>query len=113
NRNGSAVSCNTAPGTAMDINSYAVTLKATGGTATYRNYINRQATAFPNHAEQLNPGDGTYKDAYYSFSYTPGGLFRLGTVTITGTGGSPKIDFVDQIPGAQDITSFGTPCPGI
>jgi len=113
NRNGSAVSCNTAAGTAMDINSYAVTLKATGGTATYRNYINRQATAFPNHAEQLNPGDGTYKDAYYSFSYTPGGLFRLGTVTITGTGGSPKIDFVDQIPGAQDITSFGTPCPGI
>src|SRR5436190_2248056 len=113
NRNGSAVTCNTAPGTAMDINSYAFCLVASGGTATYRNYINRQATAFPNHAEMLNPGDGTYKDAFYSFSYTPGGLLRLGTLTITGTGGSPTIGFVDIVGASQDFTSFGTPCPGI
>jgi len=113
NKDGSAVDCNTAPGTAMDINSYAINMVATGGSATYRNYINRQSAAFPNQAQTLNTGDGTFKTGYFSFSYTPGGLFRLGTLTITGTGGSPKIDIVDMLPASQDITSFGTPCPGI
>jgi hypothetical protein len=112
NQNGSAAQCNVNPGTAMAINSYAFNVVATGGTATYRNYINRQTVAFPNRAEVLNRGDGTYKNAFYSFSYTPAGLHRLGTLTITGTGGSPHIDFVDQISGAQDFTSFGTQCAG-
>jgi len=113
NRNGSAVTCNTAPATAMNINSYAFSIVATGGTVTYGTYVSRQTTAFPNQAEVLNPGDGTYKNAFYSFSYTPGGLFRLGTLTITGTSGTPAITFVDLITGAQDYTSFGTECPGI
>jgi len=113
NRNGSLADCNTVPGTAMDINSYAINLVATGGTVTYRNYINRQSTAMPNQAQTLNTGDGTFKTGFFSFSYTPGGLFRLGTLTIQGTGGSPHIDIVDILPASQDFTSFGTPCPGI
>src|SRR2546428_8721191 len=113
NRNGSTVTCNTVPGTAMDINSYAFNIVATNGTVTYRNYINRQSTAFPNQAQVVNAGDGSFKTGFFSFTYTPGGLFRLGTLTIQGTGGSPHIDFVDIIPASQDFTSFGTPCPGI
>ena len=89
NRDGSTADCNTVPGTVMDINSYAINLAVTGGTATYRNYINRQSTAFPNQAQTLNTGDGTFKTGFFSFTYSPGGLLRLGTLTITGTGGSP------------------------
>src|SRR6185295_18509928 len=53
------------------------------------------------------------KNAFYSFSYSAAGPYRLGTLTITGIAGSPHIEFVDQIAGAQDFTSFGTQCPGI
>src|SRR6266705_3355276 len=113
NKDGSVAGCNTVPGTVMDINSYAVNIVATGGTATYGNYINRQAAAFPNQAQTLNTGDGTFKTGFFSFTYTPAGLYRIGTLTITGTGGSPKINFVDILPASQDFTSFGTPCPGI
>ena len=113
NRNGSAAACNFNPLTAMTINSYAFNIVATGGTVMYTTYINRQTAAFPNQAETLNPGDGTYKTAFYSFSYSAAGLYRVGTLTITGLTGAPAIQFVDQIVGAQDNTSFGTECPGI
>ncbi|HKW50144.1 MAG TPA: hypothetical protein VJQ53_00260, partial [Candidatus Eisenbacteria bacterium] len=109
NRDGSTAGCNTVPGTVMDINSYAVNLAVSGGTATYRNYINRQTAAFPNQAQTLNAGDGTFKTGFFSFTYSPGGLLRLGSVTITGTGGSPKVGFVDILSASQDFTSFGTP----
>jgi hypothetical protein len=69
-----AAPCDVDPGTEMTINSYAFNLVASGGTVTYRNYINRQATTMPSQAQVVNPGDGvTYKNGFYSFSYTPAG----------------------------------------
>src|SRR2546428_12223857 len=47
NRNGSTVTCNTVPGTAMDINSYAFNIVATGGNGTRRQSTKPRSTAVP------------------------------------------------------------------
>ncbi|HKW51400.1 MAG TPA: T9SS type A sorting domain-containing protein, partial [Candidatus Eisenbacteria bacterium] len=50
---------------------------------------------------------------FYNFTYSAAGLYKLGTQTIMGASGTPAIQIVDQVAGAQDYTSFGTLCPGI
>ena len=111
NRNGSAVTCNTDPLKPMTINSYAFSLVATGGTVVYGKYVNLTSAQFPNQAANVNLGDGMYEIGFYSFSYSAAGLYKVGTLTIMGTAGAPAIHLVDQVPGAQDFTSFGTECP--
>src|SRR6266850_1131075 len=113
NRNGSTAVCDVNAATPMDINSYAVNMLASGGTVTYGNFINRQSATMSIQLQVVNPGDGvTYKNGFFGIAYIPAGLYRLGTLTITGTSGTPKIDFVDLANGSVDFTSFGTPCRG-
>jgi len=113
NRNGSTALCDTDPATLMTINSYAFNLQASGGTVTYSTYVNQQAAAMPNQAQIVNPGDGvSYKNGFFGTSYIAAGLYRLGTLTITGATGSPVINFVDLLTASVDFTSFGTQCFG-
>ena len=85
NRNGTTALCDDNAATALSINSYAFNLLASGGTVSYTTYVNQQATAMPNPAQVVNPGDGvSYKNGFFGTSYIAAGLYRLGTLTITG-----------------------------
>src|SRR6266850_7223923 len=113
NRNGSTAVCDVNAATPLDINSYAVNMLASGGTVTYGTFINRQSATMTIQLQVVNPGDGvTYKNGFFGIAYIPAGLYRLGTLTITGRTGTPGIDFVDLATGSVDFTSFGTPCRG-
>src|SRR6267142_2268487 len=113
NRNGTTAVCDVAAATARDISSYAVNMLASGGTVTYGTFINRQSATMSIQLQVVNPGDGvTYKNGFFGIAYIPAGLYRLGTLTITGRTGTPGIDFVDLAAGSVDFTSFGTPCRG-
>ena len=110
NRDGSTATCNTGDGN-LTINSYVVNLAASNGTVTYSNFINRPPTMNISLGE-LNSGNGLYKNGFGGVVALSPGLYRLATITITGTSGTPTIDIVDQVPGSIDWTSFGTQCSG-
>ena len=110
NREGSTATCDTGDGQ-LTMNSYIVNLAAADGAVTYSNFINRQTTFAVSFGE-LNPGNGTYKNGFGQPTALAPGLYRLCTITITGTSGTPTINIVDLVPGSFDITSFGTLCSG-
>src|SRR5439155_1077260 len=64
-----------------------------------------------NSSGELNPDGVRYKNGHYGIQYLPPGLFRLCTLTITGTSGTPRIDIVDLVSASTDFTGFGTQCP--
>ena len=113
NRNGNAAVCNVDPASQLWINEYIIYLQAAGGTVDYRDFINR--TPFPNANPGAlgNPGDGVrFGAGFYSVYWYAPGLYRLGTLTITGLTGTPEINFVDHLSGASYLAGFGTQCPG-
>ena len=114
NRDGSEVECNTADGI-LRINSYVVNLKTSGvGTVTYGGFINQQAPWTVNFGE-VNAGDGQYKNGRggpVDNALAPGGPYKLMTITITATSGSPSIIINDLNSNSADFTSFGTQCSG-
>jgi PKD repeat protein len=113
NRDGSEAVCNTQDGV-LQINSYAVNLIAQGGTVTYSGFINQQPAWSVSFGE-VNAGDGQYKNGgggAASAALPPGGPYKLMTVTIMGTAGSPSIVINDINSNSPDFTSFGTACSG-
>ncbi|HET9252234.1 MAG TPA: putative Ig domain-containing protein [Candidatus Eisenbacteria bacterium] len=109
NRDGSAAVCNRQDGE-LTINSYVVNLAVANGTASYSGFINR--TPFGVAFGELNPGNGLYKNGFGQQAPQLPGLYRLMTLTITATSGSPRVDIVDIVNGSADFTSFGTLCSG-
>ncbi len=114
NRDGTIVECNVDPSLPLNMNSYVVNLKASGGEVTYANFVNGFplfTTAFG----EANAGAGQYKNGFggpASAAVGPGGPFKICTITITGTTGSPLILINDINTDSQDFTSFGTRCDG-
>ena len=112
-RDGTTAQCKTADGD-LTINSYAVNLLAQNGTVTYSNFINQQPNFTVSFGE-ANVGDGQYKNGRGGSAANrlpPGGPYKLMTITITGTGGSPIIVINDLNSNSADFTSFGTQCSG-
>jgi hypothetical protein len=112
NRDGSLATCSSGGGTPNEIQSYAIILRAVGGTVSWSN--------FTNYMEGYIIGLGQYSDSiYYANGFGAGafsspGKYRLCSVTITPTSGVPDIVFSDAVPGRADLfTSFGSDCGGI
>ncbi|HET9251866.1 MAG TPA: putative Ig domain-containing protein, partial [Candidatus Eisenbacteria bacterium] len=110
NRDGSTAVCNQADGD-LTMNSYVVSFAATGGNVTYSGFINRQTT-FAVAFGEVNAGNNLYKNGFGQQAALPPGTYRLATITITGTGGTPAVDIVDIVAGSADFTSFGVQCSG-
>ena len=110
NRDGSTATCDTGDGD-LTINSYIFNLVASNGTVTFSNFINRQSTMVVALGE-TNQGDGVYKNGFAGVTALAPGLYRLATITIMGTSGTPFIDIVDRPYTSSDWTSFGTQCSG-
>jgi len=111
NRDGSTAACDTGDG-ALTINSYVVEMAASGGNVTYSGFVNQQAANMPTSFGEVNTGNNQYKNGFGGGTQLAAGTYKLCTVTITGSSGSPSIAIVDQITGTADFTSFGTACSG-
>lgn len=112
NRNGSATSCHSDPATPLDMFSYVVLLKSTGGSVSYSSYTNRVPGMALFHPPQ--PSDDTeFTTGIISgnaMAPLPPGKYLLGTLTITVVTGFPSVQFVPRLPRFTDITSFGSHC---
>jgi len=113
NRDGSATSCHSDPTIPLDLFSYNVNLKATGGTVAYSSYTNRM----PRSTQLSTPpaSDGT-RFATGAFAAPlaasfPPGKYLLGTFTITVATGSPTVEIVPLLDGPYfNATLFGSRC---
>ena len=112
-RDGSATSCHSSPATPLDMNSYVVNLKATGGTVSYSSYANRLPGATPlgstpaSDETQFSTGPFIVPVS----ASLPPGKYLLGTLTITVTSGFPSVQVVPRLTYPFiDATSFGSDC---
>ncbi len=112
NADGSAPTCQQ-EAVPFDIFSYEFTLRAWGdGTVTYGNWVQGPAMA------QFTVAGGEYRvgndfhTGFGSMDALPPGRYRLGTLEITVTG-TPRLSFVPVgVRSKDDITAFGSACPG-
>ena len=113
NRDGSLATCDTGDGDLGMWNSYAVNLKAAGGTVTFSNFVNQQAT-FTLMCVGVGIDFATAGDEMTTCRATPtsttGGLQQMFTVTVTGQSGTPSIQVIPLGTLGPNFTSFGTPC---
>ena len=112
NRNGTTAVCDVGS-EPLTINSFVVNLRAVGGTVTYANFVNQQTATMPIAlVGELNSGV-QYSIGFGGPTFLPPGHYRLGTLTITGATGLPRIDIVDGYQSSPDFTGFGTSCSGL
>ena len=106
NRDGSPATCDVEPGAPLAFNSYFFNLQAAAGSVSYGGFVTYVG---PVAFGELNPGDGVrYANGFGGFITYPPGTYHLATLTITGTGGIPFVNIVDQVSGEPNFTSFGT-----
>ena len=115
NRDGSLATCNMADGDLGFWNSYAVNLKASAGTVTFTNFVNRQSN-FDLTCVGVGIDFATAGDEMTACRATAtseaGGLKKMFTVTVTGQSGTPWLRFLPLGTLSPNFTSFGTPCSG-
>ena len=109
NRDGSVATCDVGP-EPLSMNDYYFNLQAAGGSVTYSGFVTHVGNiTFP----VLNPGDGVrYANGQGGITTFPPGTYRLATITITGTSGTPAVSIVDRVTGSIQITDFGTGASG-
>jgi PKD repeat protein len=110
-RDGSGAQCAQDPATQLTINAYEVHLEAVGGNVAYSGFQNLHLDWSTNHGE-LNQDQVHYKNGYGSAVVKAPGIYRVARLTITALAGSPRIDIIDQIPGSNGFTLFGSRCDG-
>jgi len=110
NRDGSTTSCHSDPSTPLDMFSYVVNLKATGGTVSYSAYTNRVSGMVQVGTPPAS--DGTqFSTGLITGTALPPGRYLLGTLTITVVTASPSVQIVPLLtPPLVDYTAFGSHC---
>jgi hypothetical protein len=109
-RDATQATCDAGPDP-LTIFSYVVNLMASGGTVAYSGFTNLQSEMTIGFGE-VNTGNGSYKNGWGGTTVLPPGLYRLASLSITVTEGSPFVEIVDQANGSTDFTSFGSQCLG-
>jgi len=113
NRDGSATSCHSNPATPLDMNSYVVDLKASGGTVSYSSYTNRLPGWAPFGSPHA-PDETQFCTGLIAGNPSaslPPGKYLLGTLTITVATGDPSVQIVPRLaPQFIDPTMFGSHC---
>jgi VCBS repeat protein len=108
NGDGSPAVCSVA-GEPFTINSYAVGLRATGGTVAWGTFTNRQPAIGTHGLRGETPTE--LIDEYYSFSYLPPGTYRLASLQMDVASGAPSIEIISTVSFPfPDQTSFGSSC---
>jgi hypothetical protein len=109
NRDGSLATCDADGVSPLNINSYVFNLS--GVSVTYSGFVNDMGAAFSINFGEINAGDGKYKNGNGAQVSVPGGLYKLGHITVNATSGA-VVNIVDLIPASSDFTSFGTGAGG-
>ena len=110
NRNGSEATCVTQDGD-LTINSYEFILRATGGTVSWSGFTNHQPDFTVNLGHGESPTD--YHNGQGGGAILPPGTYRLASVTMTVTLGTPSISIESSTPlSGVFLTSFGSRCSG-
>jgi len=111
NRDGSSALCSDRIAIPVSIFSYEFLLHASGGTVEWGSYVN----ALPG----MDFCFGEFKDGpdyytgYLGSKIYPPGKYKLGTLTVRVTSGTPRIQFVSRVPRWPWVqTSFGSMNPG-
>ncbi|HYJ32652.1 MAG TPA: FG-GAP-like repeat-containing protein [Candidatus Binatia bacterium] len=111
NRDSSPASCVTSDGD-LTINSYEFILRTSNGTVSWGAIENRIAAFSIPYGIESSGSD--YHAGYVSGTILPPGDYRLATVPITVSGGTPSIEIASSTPiRATYGTSFGAQCFGI
>jgi hypothetical protein len=113
NRDGSQATCSNGCGLLNAIKSYSFVLRAVGGTVVW--------SGFTNHMPGYGISTGVYSDPIYyangmasGGTFSPSGTYRLASVTVTPSTGTPSLVVAKALPDNPDInTSFGSDCPGL
>jgi PKD repeat protein len=110
NRDGSGATCDTQDGD-LTINSYEFILRATGGTVAWSGFTNHQ----PDFTVNLGHGESTtdYHNGQGGGTILPPGIYRLASVTVAVTLGTPSISIESSTSlSGVFLTSFGSRCSG-
>lgn len=109
NRDGSIATCDVGS-EPLSMHDYYFNLQAAGGSVSYSGFVTHVGNiTFP----VFDPGDGVrYANGQGGNTLFPPGTYRLATLTITGTGGTPTVSIVDRVTGSAQITDFGTGASG-
>jgi hypothetical protein len=109
-RDGTATSCHSDPTTPLDMFSYVVNLKASGGTVSYSSYTNRvpQMTLL---SSPPASNETEFSTGAFTGPPLPPGRYLLGTLTITVARDFPSIQIVPYLTFPFiDPTLFGSSC---
>jgi hypothetical protein len=110
NRDGSPAECVTQDGD-LTINSYEFILHAVGGTVAWSGFTNHQ----PDFTVNLGHGESAidYHNGFGGGTILPPGTYRLASVTVNITLGTPSIQIAASTPlSGVYLTSFGSRCSG-
>jgi PKD domain-containing protein/VCBS repeat protein/Big-like domain-containing protein len=110
NRDGSPASCPSADGE-LTISSYEFILHATNGTLTWSGFVNRQAGMSVNLGEGSSTTD--YHNGFAGGTALAPGVYRLASVTVEVTSGTPSISIEAATPlSGGFLTAFYSRCSG-
>ena len=111
NRDGTLVPpCPQDPSAPVNINSYVVALRASGGAIAWGTFTNRQPTMTIHFGQHSSVSE--FEDGYGGAVFLPPGRYHLATLVLSVQSGSPAIDIVPSVSISVDVTSFGSLCLG-
>jgi hypothetical protein len=110
NKDGSVPACSTGS-SPLSINSYEITLQVQDGTVLWGSYVNnipQFTTSFGEASSMV-----AYHNGFGSNYSLPPGRYKLGTIMVSPSSGSPSLQFAtsSELSGAYS-TAFGSSCPG-
>jgi PKD repeat protein len=115
NRDGTPAVCDVDAGVGLTINSYTFVLHAVGGDVQWGPMQNRfpfthTPVCFATYSDTTNAS--YYHNGWGSYDILPPGRYKVATLTVEVTSGSPSLFFEPFLPSRPvQLTQFGTKCP--